>query len=224
MGMASGYRWLIGFRVFKLFIQKVVSCMEYGYIRVSSKSQKENNLLSEQEQSILEKYPSAEIHREVYTAAKDFNNRMVFNDLIERLSDGDCLAVCKMDRFCRNVREGLNIIDALLSKGVTVHILNLGVIDNSPIGRLLYTVLLAFAEFERNLILERTQAGRELARQKDGYVEGRPRKFNNTQIALALQLLENHSYKQVEEMTGISKSTLQREKKRTVNEKTQHKW
>ena len=193
--------------------------MEYGYVRVSSKSQAENNSLLEQEQTILEKYPSAEIHREVFTAAKDFNNRQVFNDLIDRLSDGDSLVVCKMDRFCRNVREGLNIIDALLSKGVTVHILNLGVIDNSPIGRLLYTVLLAFAEFERNMIVERTKAGRELARQKDGYAEGRPKKFSRTQIELAMQLLENYSYKQVSSMTGISKSTLQREKKKTVDGK-----
>ena len=192
--------------------------MEYGYIRVSSKSQAENNSMTEQEQTILEKYPSAEIHREVYTAAKDFNNRQVFNDLIDRLSDGDSLVVCKMDRFCRNVREGLSIIDGLLAKGVTVHILNLGVIDNSPIGRLLYTVLLAFAEFERNMIVERTRAGRELARQKDSYVEGRPKKFSRTQIELAMQLLENYSYKQVSSMTGISKSTLQREKKKTFDE------
>ena len=193
--------------------------MEYGYIRVSSKSQAENNSLAEQEQAILEKYPSTEIYREVYTAAKDFNNRVVFNELVDRLVSGDVLVVCKMDRFCRNVREGLNIIDSLLAKGVTVHILNLGVIDNSPIGRLLYTVLLAFAEFERNMIVERTKAGRELARQKDGYIEGRPRKFSNTQLALAMQLLENHSYKQVSAMTGISKSTLQREKKKTVDGK-----
>lgn len=193
--------------------------MEYGYIRVSSKSQAENHSLAEQELTIIEKYPSAVIHKEVFTAAKDFNNRSVFNRLIDGLSDGDLLAVCKMDRFCRNVREGLSIIDSLLAKGVTVHILNLGVIDNSPIGRLLYTVLLAFAEFERNMIVERTQAGRELARQKDGYIEGRPRKYSNTQLSLAMQLLEKYSYKQVADMTGISKSTLQREKKKTVDGK-----
>ena len=193
--------------------------MEYGYIRVSSKSQAENNSLSEQEQMILEKYPSAEIYREVYTAAKDFNNRMVFNDLINRLTDGDCLIVCKMDRFCRNVREGLDIIEYLMDKGIKIDILNLGVIDNTPVGRLTYTILLSFAEFERNMIVERTRAGRELARQKDGYTEGRPKKFSRTQIDLALQLLENHSYKQVSAMTGIPKSTLQREKKKTVDGK-----
>ena len=133
--------------------------------------------------------------------------------MIAELSETDCLVVCKMDRFCRNVREGLSIIDNLMSKGVKVHILNLGIIDNTPIGRLLYTVLLAFAEFERNMIVERTQSGRELARQKDGYREGRPPKFSKEQINLAMQLLTEHSYKQVESMTGISKSTLQRAKK-----------
>ena len=193
--------------------------MEYGYVRVSSKSQAENNSLAEQEQTILEKYPSAEIHREVFTAAKDFNNRQVFNDLIDRLADGDCLVVCKMDRFCRNVREGLDIIEHLMDKGIKIDILNLGVIDNTPVGRLTYTILLSFAEFERNMIVERTRAGRELARQKDGYTEGRPKKFNRTQIELAMQLLECHSYKQVSDMTGISKSTLQREKKKTVDGK-----
>ena len=63
------------------------------------------------------------------------------------------------------------------------------------------------------MIVERTQSGRELARQKDGYREGRPPKFSKEQINLAMQLLNEHSYKQVEEMTGISKSTLQRAKK-----------
>ena len=187
--------------------------MEYGYVRVSSKCQAENNSLEEQEHTILERYPSAIFRREVFTAAKDFSDRAVFNTLIAELSETDCLVVCKMDRFCRNVREGLSIIDNLMSKGVKVHILNLGIIDNTPIGRLLYTVLLAFAEFERNMIVERTQSGRELARQKDGYREGRPPKFSKEQINLAMQLLTEHSYKQVESMTGISKSTLQRAKK-----------
>lgn len=187
--------------------------MVHGYVRVSSKSQEKNNSLDEQEQEILEKYPSASIHREVFTAAKDFGNRTRFNAVVADLQVGDVLVVCKMDRFCRSVREGLSIIEMLMDKGVTVHILNLGVIDDSSIGRLLFTVLLAFAEFERNMIVERTKLGREVARQKDGYKEGRPPKFSKEKINLAMELLNTHSYKQVENMTGISKSTLQRAKK-----------
>lgn len=187
--------------------------MVYGYIRVSSKSQAENNSLSDQEQQILEKYPSAEIKKEIFTAAKDFQNRNVFNSLIDNLKSGDILAVCKMDRFCRNAREGLSIIEMLLTKGIAVHILNVGIIDDTPIGKLIFTVLLSFAEFERNMIVERTKAGREIARHRDDYREGRPKKFSHSQIKLALQLLETHSYTQVSQMTGISKSTLQRAKR-----------
>lgn len=188
--------------------------MIHGYIRVSSKSQEKNNSLEEQETEIVEAYPSAKIHREVFTAAKDFSNRDVFNNAISELRSGDVFVVCKMDRFCRSVSEGLSIIESLMAKGITVHILNLGIIDNTAIGKLLYTVLLSFAEFERNMIVERTKAGRELARQKDGCREGRPRKFSKEQISHALELLSNYSYKQVESMTGISKSTLQRAKNR----------
>lgn len=74
-------------------------------------------------------------------------------------------------------------------------------------------MLLAFAEFERDLIAERTQEGKAIARQKDGYHEGRPPKFSKQQIDHALDLLEDHSYRQVSEMTGISKSTLVRKKR-----------
>lgn len=188
--------------------------MTYGYVRVSSKSQEKNNSLEEQEKEILASYPNAEIHREVFTAAKNFGDREVFNKVVADTKAGDVLVVCKMDRFCRSVREGLSIIENLNNKGVTVHILNLGIIDDSPIGKLLFTVLLAFAEFERNMIVERTRSGREVARQKDGYREGRPKKHSGMQIEHALALLENYSYKQVSQMTGISKSTLQRAKKR----------
>ena len=94
----------------------------------------------------------------------------------------------------------------------TVH-LNMGLMDNSPISRVLTTCLLAFAEFERNQIIDRTTAGKAIARQNPNYREGRPRKYNLAKVRHALELLETHSYKQVEEMTGISKSTLQRRKR-----------
>lgn len=123
-----------------------------------------------------------------------------------------------MDRFCRNAREGLTIIEELLNIKVTIHILNVGVIDNSPIGKLILTVLLSFAEFERNMIAERTLAGRIVARQNPSYREGRPKKFSQEQINLALNLLKDNSYKQVEKMTGISKSTLQRAKRNNSDE------
>ena len=81
-------------------------------------------------------------------------------------------------------------------------------------GNLILTVMLAFAEYERGMIVERTQTGKAIARQNPNYREGRPKKYLPTPIKHALQLLESgQSYGQVEKMTGISKSTLVRAKK-----------
>lgn len=76
----------------------------------------------------------------------------------------------------------------------------------------------SIAEFERDLIIERTQIGKEIARTKNGYREGRPPKFTKTQLDYAMKLLEDHTYKEVEKMMRISERTLYREKaKRRVN-------
>lgn len=112
------------------------------------------------------------------------------------------------------VRSASSTTHLLRDKGVAVHILNMGLLDNSPMGRLVATMLLAFAEFERAQIIERTQSGRQAARSKPGFRDGRPQKFTALQVEHALGLLSEYSYKQVEAMTGISRSTLQRAKKK----------
>lgn len=117
-------------------------------------------------------------------------------------------------RFCRSAKEGLTYIDELLNKGVIIHILNMGLIEDTPMGRLIVTNLLAFAEFERSMIIERTQGGKAIAKQDPNFREGRPPKFKRNQINHAMELLQNHTYKQVESMTGISKSTLIRAKRK----------
>lgn len=81
-------------------------------------------------------------------------------------------------------------------------------------GRFFLTTMLAVAEMERNLIIERTQEGKAIAKQRDDFREGRPNKFNKKSIEHALELLETHSYKQVEAMTNISVSTLTRAKRK----------
>ena len=82
-------------------------------------------------------------------------------------------------------------------------------------GNLIMTIMLAFAEYERGMIVERTQTGKMLARQNSDFRDGRPKKYSPTQLKLAMELLESgKSYKQVQLLTGISKSTLIREKRR----------
>jgi len=120
------------------------------------------------------------------------------------------LVVTKLDRFSRPVREGTAYIEKLLAKNVAIHILTQGVIEDTPVGRLIFNQFLGFAQYERDLIFERTQAGKAIARLNPDYKEGRPR-IPRAQRALALeQLASGKTYKQVAEATGISKSTLQR--------------
>lgn len=185
--------------------------MNYGYVRVSTKGQLDGNSVEDQTKLILNDYPDAEIIVEQYSGAKD---RDVFNALMEKCEKGDKLIVTKLDRLCRTTKEGLNYIDILRNKGVKIHILNMGLIEDTPMGKLIVTNLLAFAEFERAMIIERTQAGKAIARTKDGFKEGRPRQYTDDQLDHAMELLKSHSYKVVSEKLKISVSTLTREKRR----------
>src|SRR5699024_4853425 len=96
----------------------------------------------------------------------------------------------------------------LFDMGVRVHVLNMGIIENTPTGRLIFNIMMSFAEFERDMIVERTQEGKLMAKQDPAFREGRPRKYSRKQIEHAVKLKETHTYKQVEQLTGISKPTL----------------
>ena len=184
--------------------------MKYGYCRVSTKGQLDGNSIEEQTTAIKNVYSDTEIIVESYSGAKE---RPLFNQILDKAQKGDYIIVTKLDRFCRTTKEGLEYIDLLLNKGVKIHILNMGLIESSPMGRLIVTNLLAFAEFERAMIIERTQGGKAIAKQRADFKEGRPKKYNTKKINHALELLEKYSYKEVESLTGISKSTLIRAKR-----------
>ncbi|MBO6245101.1 MAG: recombinase family protein [Anaerovibrio sp.] len=184
--------------------------MIYGYARVSTLGQaKDGNSLNDQIQKLIAAGAS-EIIEEHYTGTT--TNRPEFSKLIDKLQDGDTLVVTKLDRFARSAGQGVQLIQELIGRGVSVNVLNMGLMDNKPASKLMITMMLAFAEFERDMIVERTQEGKRVAKQQPGYREGRP-KIPKAQIELALSLLEppnNKSYNEVVRMTGISKSTLQR--------------
>ena len=186
--------------------------MKYGYIRVSSKSQAENTSLKAQRDTVIA--AGAEIVVEEVYSGGTVKDRPKFSELIQRLKAGDELIVVKLDRFARTVSEGTTLAKDLYDRGVTLNILDMGKIENSTIGTLLLNVMLAFSQYEKDMINERCREGRMIARQNPNYKEGRPKKFSREQINLGLSLLdERKTYKQVEAMTGISKSTLIRAKK-----------
>ena len=186
--------------------------MIYGYCRVSTKGQaKDGNSLEAQEQEILSRYSDALIYKEAYTGTT--TDRPVFNEVIQQMQENDMLVVSKLDRLARNTEEGIKIVKNLFRKKCSVHVLNVGLLEDTAMGQFFITTLLAVAELERNQIIERCQTGKAIARQNPDFTEGRPKKYSRQQVQHALDLLESHSYKQVEQMTGISKSTLIRAKK-----------
>ena len=88
----------------------------------------------------------------------------------------------------------------------------MGLVVNTPTGRLILHIMFAFAEFERDMIVQRTSEGKAIARMKPGVTEGRPSALNKKQKQQALELLKTHSYTEVAELTGVSRRTLMRYK------------
>ena len=188
--------------------------MVYGYCRVSTQMQAKDGNSLEAQKNLLKENGAEEIYSDAFTGTKA--HRPELDKLLAVLQAGDKLVVTKLDRIARSASQGIELVQTLLDKGITVHVLNMGLLDNTPTGKLIRNIMLAFAEFERDMIIERTQEGKAIARRQPDFREGRPRLYNRKQIQHALELLKDHSYRQVTELTGISKSTLIRAKNKAA--------
>ena len=186
--------------------------MIYGYARVSTKGQARDGNSLEAQEKILKESGADIIFVDSFTGTK--LERPEFDKLLNQIQNGDTLIVTKLDRFARSVSQASDLITKLIDRGITVNVLNLGILSNSSVSTLMRNVLLSFAQFERDMIVERTSEGKAIAKQKSDFREGRPPLYKKKQIAHALEMLTDHSYKQVEELTGISKSTLIRAKRK----------
>jgi len=189
--------------------------MIYGYARVSTKGQaRDGNSLTAQEQALEESgVERSNIFYDAFTGTK--MERPEFTKMRKRLQPGDTLVVTKLDRLGRSVSQASGIITELLEQGITINVLNLGILSNDSVNTLMRNVLLSFAQFERDMIVQRTQEGKAVAKATDpNFKDGRPPKFDEDQLNNAMELLETRSYAQVVKLTGISKSTLVREKKK----------
>lgn len=190
--------------------------MVYGYARVSTTGQERDGNGLDAQKAHLTAAGSEVVLAETGSGIQD---RPVLTELLARMKSGDTLIVTKLDRLGRSVLKVTAQIEDLLSRDITVRVLNMpGALDDSPTGKLMRAVVLAFAEFERDMIVARTQEGKAIARQRPGYREGRPPKYTKSQLDHAMALLEDHSYSQVAAMTGISKATLGRERQRRRKE------
>lgn len=184
---------------------------KYGYARVSTAGQE----LEVQIQALKEAGCDT-IYEEHFTGTK--TDRPALNEVLSVLRAGDTLMVTKLDRLARSATQGSELVKRLIDDGITVHILNMGAMDNKPTSKLVRNIFFAFAEFERDMIVERTQEGKAIARQREGYREGRKPTYTKAQLDHAMKLKETNSFTQVADLTGISIATLKRESaKRKAN-------
>lgn len=146
--------------------------MIYGYARVSTKGQAKDGNSLEAQEKILRENGATVIYHDAFTGTKV--DRPELNKLVERLESGDVLIVSKLDRLGRSLSKTSELITELLERGVTINILNLGVLSNNSVNTLMRNVLLAFAQFERDMIVERTTEGKAICREtKPEWRDGR---------------------------------------------------
>lgn len=184
----------------------------FGYARVSTSGQQLHGNSLDDQAKILKENGAAKIYKEAFTGKTTHRPKLM--KIMGKIKPGDTLMITKLDRLARNVQEGISMVSRMFEMGVKVHVLNIGLLEDTSLGHFFITTLLAVAELERSMIVERTQAGKVIAKTKAGYREGRPG-IEGVKIQHALELLKDHSYKEVVAITGISRATLVRYKSKT---------
>ena len=175
----------------------------FGYARVSTEAQNLDRQLD-----ALEKYGVDMIYNEKMSGTK--KNRPELTKLLDRITEGDTVVVESLSRLGRSTKDLIELTETFQSKGVNLVSLKEAIDTNSPTGKLLFTLMSAIAQFERDVIADRTREGLKSARAR-GRTGGRPR-ADPEQVKKAVKLYktEQYSIKEIEELTGIKKSTLYR--------------
>ena len=183
--------------------------MVYGYARVSTDKQNLYGSSLDDQETVLKSSGAMRIFADNYTGTK--MSRPEFDKMIGMLQNGDTLIVTKLDRLGRSSDGIITLIKSLLDRDITVKVLNMGTIENTPVGRLVVTFLAGIAEFERDLIVERTAAGRAYKKATDpNYREGRKPKeydkvlFDELQVRVANGEI---TARNAAKMLGVGKST-----------------
>lgn len=179
--------------------------MKIGYARVSTKDQSLNMQIED-----LKKAGCVQIHEEIASGAK--TERLVLDEIMRNIREGDTLVIWKLDRLGRNLAHLIQLTTKLIEKKVGLISLNDPIDTTTAQGRLVFGIFASLAEFERELIRERTQAGLHSARAR-GRKGGRPKGMSQSAIekaAIAEALYKNGSIpvKKIAEQLGISKTTL----------------
>ena len=182
----------------------------FAYARVSTLEQHTGNQLGEIRAAGFEVEPRR-IVAETVSGSVAASERPGFARLVDRLEAGDILVVTKLDRLGRNAMDVRKTVDQLDASGVKVHCLALGGVDlTSPAGRMTMGVINAVAEFERDLLIERTQAGLNRAK-AEGKTLGRPPRLTEDQKQAVIRKLEDGaSISRLARDYGVSRLTITR--------------
>ncbi|MEW9674383.1 recombinase family protein [Ammoniphilus sp. 3BR4] len=179
--------------------------MKVGYARVSTSVQ---NL--DLQMDALHNHGCSEVFTDKISGVKD--KRPGLEEVLRYVRSGDTLVVWRLDRLGRNMQDLIRIVNELNERGISFHSLqeNITMDRSSATGQLMFHLFAAFAEFERNLIQERSAAGRAAARAR-GRLGGRPEKLDKKEMEILRTLATNGtSIKDIAEMWGISRTTVYR--------------
>ncbi len=175
----------------------------FGYARVSTEAQ---NL--DRQIDALKRYGCDIIYSEKMTGTK--KDRPELSKMIERMTEGDTVVIVALSRLGRSTKDLIELTELFQSKGVHLVSLKESIDTSTPSGKLLFTLMSAIAQFERDTIADRTREGLRSARAR-GRMGGRP-KTDPDIVRKAVKLYQTGQYsiKEIEELTGIKKSTLYR--------------
>ena len=192
--------------------------MKIGYARVSTGLQ---NLNLQEDR--LNQYGCEKIFSDHISGSR--SKRPGLDKAIEFARSGDTIVVWRLDRLGRNMEDLITLVNELNNRGVSFHSLeeNITMDKSSSTGQLLFHLFAAFAEFERNLILERSSAGRMAARARGRY-GGRPEKLNKQDLKLLKTLYDNGTpIKTIAEQWKVSRTTIYRSLNKLNNQENKDK-
>lgn len=175
----------------------------FGYARVSTEAQNLDRQLD-----ALQKYGVDHVYNEKMTGTK--RDRPELAKMLDRMTEGDTVVIESLSRLGRSTKDLIELTELFHSKGVNLVSLKESIDTNTSTGKLLFTLMSAIAQFERDVIADRTREGLKSARAR-GRMGGRPR-TNGESVKKALKLYHTGQYtvREIEELTGVKRDTLYR--------------
>ena len=175
----------------------------FGYARVSTEQQNLDRQLD-----ALRKYGCNVIYNEKMTGTK--RNRPELAKILDRITKGDTVVIESLSRLGRSTKDLIELTELFEQKGVHLVSLKEQINTSTSTGKLLFTLMAAIAQFERDVITDRTREGLKSARAR-GRIGGRPRvNQDNIKKAVKLYRTQQYSVREIEDLTGVKKSTLYR--------------